>query len=59
MKPEPLSLALDKHVAGVKGAPAARVSFDVEEEVEEVLNELQPDITSKQEDEITYFGDPM
>ena len=31
----------------------------VEEEVEEVLNELQPDITSKQEDEITYFGDPM
>ena len=31
----------------------------VEEEVEEVLNELQPDITSQQEDEITYFGDPM
>jgi len=31
----------------------------VEEEVEEVLNELSPDMSSKQEDEITYFGDPI
>ena len=31
----------------------------VEEVVEEVLNELSPDMSSKQEDEITYFGDPM
>ena len=31
----------------------------VEQEVEEVMEELKPDITYKQEDEITYFGDPM
>ena len=31
----------------------------VEQEVEEVMEELEPDITYKQEDEITYFGDPM
>merc|ERR1719454_2768135 len=31
----------------------------VEEEVEEVMEELKPDITYKQEDEITYFGDPI
>ena len=31
----------------------------VEKEVEEVVEELQPDVSYKQEDEITYFGDPM
>ena len=31
----------------------------VTKEVEEVMEELEPDITYKQEDEITYFGDPM
>ena len=31
----------------------------VEKEVEEVMEQLEPDITYKQEDEITYFGDPM
>ena len=31
----------------------------VAKEVEEVMEELEPDITYKQEDEITYFGDPM
>ena len=31
----------------------------VEQKVEEVIKELKPDITYKQEDEITYFGDPM
>ena len=31
----------------------------VTQEVEEVMEELEPDITYKQEDEITYFGDPM
>jgi len=31
----------------------------VEQEVEEVMEELEPDITYKQEDEITYFGDPI
>ena len=31
----------------------------VEKEVEEVVEELQPDVSYKQEAEITYFGDPM
>jgi len=31
----------------------------VEKEVEEVVEELQPDVSYKQEDEITYFGDPI
>ena len=31
----------------------------VEQEVEEVMEELKPDIMYKQEEEITYFGDPM
>ena len=31
----------------------------VTKEVEEVMEELEPEITYKQEDEITYFGDPM
>ena len=31
----------------------------VEKEVEEAVEELQPDVSYKQEDEITYFGDPM
>merc|ERR1719507_2002113 len=31
----------------------------VEQEVEEVMEELKPDIMYKQEEEITYFGDPI
>merc|ERR1719356_870332 len=59
LNPGDLEYILDSDSEDSSSLKEESVIETVEEEVEEVLNELQPDITSKQEDEITYFGDPI
>merc|ERR1712158_173972 len=59
LNPGDLEYILDSDSEDSSSLKEESVIETVEEEVEEVLNELQPDITSQQEDEITYFGDPI